>query len=84
MITERQCGEALLKLLKRKRSKQATMRECIAALPRLIKLSREDLQQSTSRPSEQRYVSAIRNLRSHGTCQRHGLQALPDGGFGLL
>ena len=84
MIREKEVAPAIAKWLKRKRSKSATMAQCIEALPRLIKLSKKDMQQSASRPSELRYVSAIRNLRSHGTCQRHGLQALPNGGFALL
>ena len=83
MITERECGEALVKLLRRKRSKRATMRECIESLPRYLRLDAHDLSQSASRPSEQKFVSAIRNLRSHGTAAKYGLRATPEGGFAI-
>ena len=65
MTTENAIGEAIVAYLKRRKDRQASIREIIEHLPAHVELTREDKQASDTRPGEAMWEQRVRNLRCH-------------------
>jgi len=64
-VTEDEVAKAAEAVLKGRVTCQATIQELIAEIPNHIKLSVEDLKQSTTRPNEAMWEQQVRNIASH-------------------
>lgn len=64
-ITEDEIAEIVEGYLKGKTSGQASIKELVREIPNRVKLSSEDLTQSTTRPNEALWEQQVRNITSH-------------------
>jgi hypothetical protein len=70
-VTEAEVGLAVLQILDKQPSGEATVAFIKGELPKLIKLSSADQQGSITRTNEELWEQQVRNLRSHkGGCRR--------------
>ena len=64
-VTEDEVATAAETVLKGRTSRAATIKELVAEIPNHIKLSGDDLKQSTTRPNEAIWEQQVRNITSH-------------------
>lgn len=63
--SEAALAEAVLKILDKKKSGEASFREIIDSIPSVVVLTQDDLAQSPSRTSEVLWEQRVRNITSH-------------------
>jgi hypothetical protein len=77
MITEGKIAIVVEDHLRNKPSRCGSFQELISVVRRRVRLSRADLRQSTTRPSEAVWEQRLRNIKCH---KRHGnLAGIPGG-----
>lgn len=64
-VTEAEIAKVIEEYLNEKTSGQADVKELVRVIPGRIKLSAEDLVQSTTRPNEAVWEQLVRNITSH-------------------
>jgi hypothetical protein len=86
-VTETEIAKVIEDYLKEKTNGQASIQELVRAIPTRIKLSAEDLAQSTTRPNEALWEQQVRNVTSHkaspGNAIHEGKLVAIPGGFAL-
>ena|ERR1044072_1268847 len=87
LTTEKQIARVVEAILRERPDHKATVADLIKEIPKRIKLSPEDLEQSPTRPNEPVWHQRVRNIRSHKSSQGNAiyegrLVAIP-GGFAL-
>lgn len=80
--SEAEIALAIVRVLRRAADKRATMEEIRAGVPRVVRLTKGDRAESTTRPGEPLWHQVVRNVRSHNSGRKYGLRNCP-GGFVL-
>jgi uncharacterized protein YdbL (DUF1318 family) len=86
-ITEGEIADIIEGYLKEKTSGRANIQELVREIPKRVKLSSEDLAQSTTRPKEAIWEQQVRNITSHkaspGNAIYEARLVSSSGGFAL-
>src|SRR5207245_1378297 len=80
--TESTIALAIVRVLRRKADKKATIQELVEAIPHHVRLTKADRAPSKTRPQEKIWEQRLRNLKSHKREKVYGLKPVP-GGFAL-